>query len=97
MRCATCGTQWDHDDKDPPACIAPAVKVLRQEVAEARLTAAAEAARGATEAIVPLELPEDLARRMATAYEAVVLHGEVGASCVPAMRAAWRVFLDEGL
>lgn len=46
---------------------------------------------------IPVELPAELALRMATAHDTVNPHGGDDELRIKAMRAAWRVFLDETL
>jgi hypothetical protein len=94
MRCGACGLQWEHNDLDPPTC---GKGGRRRFPIATQMDIAPALARtgGATEAVVPLELPERLALRMAMAYESGATPG--GAPSVAGMRLAWRVFLDESL
>lgn len=83
MLCGPCGLAWDVGDPEPPAC--------RQRASDAH--ADPDAPRVTDHVALPLELPLELAGRMADAYDASERRDP--GKPAHAMRAAWRVFLDE--
>jgi hypothetical protein len=92
MRCAACGTQWDHDDPEPPPC---------RTGARALVTVNAPAepvVEQLTLLRVPVLLSDGLALSMAAAYHAAygrIARADPVAPRLAGMAAAWRVFLDE--
>lgn len=106
MRCGRCALVWDVNDPDPPACrrrssdrtigAAPALAAPYGSPSANPGGLRAPTPRGAFTVVpVALELPEDLAERMAAAYQAAEAATDWGSPRVAGMRAAWRVFLDE--
>ncbi len=93
VRCVACGMQWDLDDADPPDCrtLTPARARGTPFVNGRYLGDPEPVAAPARTVAAPVDLSFDLADRMARAYET-----ERGLGLnARAMRAAWRVFLDE--
>lgn len=90
LNCAACGLVWDINDPEPPKC-KPAAR-RRSSYNELAARVVAQMPPGVTATItaqMPLSLPVDVAAQMARAYRASLDYGEVAA-----MRAAYRVFLD---
>jgi hypothetical protein len=93
VRCIACGLAWDHDDQDPPACgpRKPSAWPFKEST-EPPILEFAQSEPTPQTLELPIDLPADLAARMGRAF--MVAYGSSGDHGA-AMRAAWRVALDE--